>query len=115
MNVSKNDHSRQKLLYTIVEFTDGIEMVPTIWLSDDKKSCIWPPTKDQIRINKTIANLEVSRNEDEWPVCEILKIFGTAQSYKTGKEKLKMAEQISDIDSASGTEYADCLRKSRHS
>ena len=45
-------------VYTIVEFADGIEMEPTIWLSKDTKKCAWPPYKNQIKINEAIAKIE---------------------------------------------------------
>lgn len=38
--------------FIIVEFSDGLQIVPAIWLNGSKQICIWPShLKTQQRIN----------------------------------------------------------------
>ena len=43
--------------YKIVEFDEGIEMIPITWLNRDRTITYWPP-QNQIKINKAISSME---------------------------------------------------------
>jgi len=51
--------------FSIVEFDDGLSVVPSIWLEETNEGmhAIWPNhLKNQISINKAIINEEVPQN-----------------------------------------------------
>lgn len=67
-------------IFSIVEFKDGIHLIPTSWIYNDNKTCYWPYHKKQNKINQAICNEERPDN-DKWLSYEILRIFGTAGIY----------------------------------
>lgn len=62
-------------MYSIVEFTDGVQLVPSQWLTANNK-CYYPPYLAQSRIDKAIQNREMP--EKSWPTHAVLRIFGIA-------------------------------------
>lgn len=66
--------------YKVVEFVDGVQLVPTNWFTSDLKFSYWPPSSlNQIKVNKFIA----SRQEPDlnWSKYLVKRIFcssGTA-------------------------------------
>ncbi|KAB0793053.1 hypothetical protein PPYR_12673 [Photinus pyralis] len=84
--------------FSVLEFDDGtVELVPNNWITGD--SCSWPPTLDRSSLNKLV--LSKTTPENSW------NIYAT---YERGTVKLKLAMEMSDIDTES-----DTLKKSRHS
>jgi len=66
------------MAYKIVEFNDGIQLVPNNWLSSDGYSSYWPPSSyNQIKINKSIAN-NCEPNIETWSIHSVLRIFGSS-------------------------------------
>jgi len=69
--------------FVIVEFSDGLQIVPAIWLNTIKKTCIWPSHfKTQLRINKAIMTGEISKENCDWQELSIKRIFGSASELK---------------------------------
>ncbi|EFN84402.1 hypothetical protein EAI_10606, partial [Harpegnathos saltator] len=88
--------------YIIVEFYDGLQIIPASWYNADKKSSIWPAhLKSKFRINKAIVTREMPKNNIEWDELAVKRIFSTADTYEEGIEKLVLAEDISNIDMSS--------------
>lgn len=65
--------------FIIVEFHDGLQVIPSVWCNADKLSCIWPShMKTKYRINKAIITREVPREISDWEKLPIKRIFGGA-------------------------------------
>lgn len=65
--------------FMIVEFSDGLQIVPEVWLNTTKKTCIWPSHyKTQFRINKAIITKEMPKEPCDWEQLPIKRIFGSA-------------------------------------
>lgn len=65
--------------YVIVEFHDGLQLIPSIWYNADKQSCIWPShCKTKLRINTAIIRQEIPKNESDWEELPVKRIFGVA-------------------------------------
>lgn len=65
--------------FTIVEFSDGLQIIPSIWLNITKETCIWPSHfKTQLRINRAIMTGEIPKEQCDWEELPVKKIFGTA-------------------------------------
>lgn len=67
--------------FMVVEFSDGLQIVPEVWLNITKKTCIWPSHfKTQLRINKAIITKEMPKEQYEgmWEELPIKRIFGSA-------------------------------------
>lgn len=61
--------------YKVVEFIDGIQLVPTKWLSNDFKESYWAPSfMNQIKVNKLIAN-RPDPDTENWSTYTIKRIF----------------------------------------
>ncbi|KYN21195.1 hypothetical protein ALC57_06437 [Trachymyrmex cornetzi] len=88
-----------KYQFTIVEFDDGLQLVPTIWCDTNKLLSIWPShMKTKFRINKAILTREMPREGFDWEELQIKKILGRAKTYAEGLEKLIVAQDTSNID-----------------
>ncbi|XP_025160521.1 uncharacterized protein LOC109503823 [Harpegnathos saltator] len=97
------------MIYHIVEFDDGLQVVPSEWLTDNNKKCLWPTYTNQIKINQPISK-RISPLCD-WPLYKVNRLFGSCEIYDKAIEKLKLAEHISDIDDIDENSN---LKKSRH-
>ncbi|XP_063215607.1 uncharacterized protein LOC134527147 isoform X2 [Bacillus rossius redtenbacheri] len=85
-------------MYKIIEFEDGLQLVPIAWLNDDSTHCAWPNYTNQLKINKAISSIE--NTDASWKLHKVVRIFGSADTYVRGVEKLKLAEMISDVESS---------------
>lgn len=66
--------------YAIVEFIHKeISIVPVIWISEDRKSCVWPPKK-----SKKLCE-SCSPVQPGWISYDIIKICGYSSEYLTKK------------------------------
>lgn len=63
-------------LYAIVEFTDGVELIPLCWITEDKKHAYWPSTTKKDNIRKYVQRCTVKM--DNWQKYKITKILATA-------------------------------------
>ncbi|KAK4886562.1 hypothetical protein RN001_002833 [Aquatica leii] len=99
-------------IYSVIKFQDGIPLVPTSWIRNDNRCrfCEWPAFNSQSTINKAIINLTTPDKSSNWTKHKILRIFCSAESYQSGREKLRLAETILDIDSSD----KEIIKNSRH-
>lgn len=65
--------------FLIVEFTDGLQVIPEKWFNANEQSCIWPTKfKTKFRINKAIVTCEMPQQSSTWEHLPIKRIFGKA-------------------------------------
>jgi len=70
--------------FSIVEFDDGLSVVPSIWLEEINVGmhAIWPNhLKNQLSINKAIINEKVPQNGTQWSIVNVCRKFGEAGYY----------------------------------
>ncbi|KYN12112.1 hypothetical protein ALC57_15726 [Trachymyrmex cornetzi] len=84
--------------FSVVEFEDGLDLVPSSWLTNDSK-CYYPPYEEDKFIRKAVSNCE-EVDFARWTMVNIVRIFTTANTYESGMKKVKLAEEMSDIDSS---------------
>ncbi|XP_015377096.1 PREDICTED: uncharacterized protein LOC107171372 [Diuraphis noxia] len=88
--------------YSVVEFTDGINLVPTIWLTADRRKCHWPLIENKMIYSKMVSSQVVPRSNDpSWGIYPIKKVLCRTNTYQEGMHKLKIAEKYSEVESAS--------------
>nr|XP_012216674.1 PREDICTED: uncharacterized protein LOC105668714 isoform X2 [Linepithema humile] len=96
--------------FYVIEFEDGLQIVPNNWLSTVLKSAVWPVGFiSNIRYDKAVKSME--EPQSTWLSHPIKKIYGTYSHYAVARKKLKEAEEISDLNS--GTEKNEYLKRSR--
>ncbi|XP_070168191.1 uncharacterized protein [Polyergus mexicanus] len=95
--------------YAIVEFEDGLQIVPYNWLNEDSKKAVWPNFTNNKRYDKAVKLME--EPEPTWLTHNIRKVYGTYSNYGVARQKLKQAEEESDLTST--TEKEEYLKKSR--
>ncbi|KAM0734542.1 hypothetical protein ACS0PU_012013 [Formica fusca] len=105
--------------YTIIEFEDGLAIVPSHWLSDDETKCAYPTFRDPAKIKKAVASqFFPEENNPNWKIYDVVRIFYRTNSYEKAKEKLLIAENVSDLTADENTEdeikRCDKDKKSRH-
>lgn len=65
--------------YLIVEFSDGLQIIPRRWVDTIKQTSIWPSHfKTQRRINSAILTGEMPKEQYDWEELPIKRIFGSA-------------------------------------
>lgn len=62
--------------YAIVEFDDGLQMIPSSWITENKKQAYWPTFTSNERFSKAVQKC-ISKI-DSWPLYEIKRILATA-------------------------------------
>ncbi|KAK0076571.1 hypothetical protein PV325_005172 [Microctonus aethiopoides] len=83
--------------FVIVEFSDGLSIVPSTWLHEDRNIRWWPGhLKSQLLINGAIIN-RTRPEERTWVKYTVRKIFGTTDSYVKAMDKLIQVEDNSHI------------------
>ncbi|XP_071652731.1 uncharacterized protein, partial [Temnothorax longispinosus] len=82
--------------FTIALFDDGLQLVPSSWLFDNKTMCHWPPYTNEKKIRKAI--MEEASPNCTWTAHKILRVFGTSGTYASRIEKVKLAQEYSDLD-----------------
>ncbi|XP_071576704.1 uncharacterized protein [Temnothorax nylanderi] len=96
-------------MYVVVEFEDGLSVVPKNWLTKDLTEAFWPIYTSTARHDKAVKRME--EPESTWTKCSIRKIYGTYMSYDVARQKLKRAEEESDL--TSNTEKDESRKKTR--
>lgn len=61
--------------YSVVEFDDGLAIVPSIWLKNEETKCAYPTFRDPTKIKKTVAVQLPSEDNPNWKIYDVLKIF----------------------------------------
>jgi len=63
--------------FQVVEFLDGVQVVPIRWLSEDKKKCVFPVhVNNQNQYNKMVATM--SSPKESWQSWDVLKVIGSS-------------------------------------
>ncbi|XP_046417425.1 uncharacterized protein LOC124178232 [Neodiprion fabricii] len=99
--------------YSVVEFEDGLHLVPTLWLNKDKTSCCWPSHfRNQYDVNKAVIRSIIPNDGGkDWEYFNVKRIFSTADSYEKGMEKLCLAEETSNMEeTASSNDEAEAIQ-----
>lgn len=73
-------------LYSIVEFEDGLQIIPTSWLMDDKNAARWPQITSDTRFTKAVKKCISSEND--WPLYKVKRILATSSKLHIIKVKV---------------------------
>jgi hypothetical protein len=65
----------EKTYYAVVEFMDGLQVIPTSWLNQDLRSAVWPNFTNNKNYDKAVKKM--IDPESTWTSHSIKKIFGT--------------------------------------
>jgi len=65
--------------FSIIEFEDGLQLVPTNWLKGTSE-CFWPTHGNLKRLHKNISECE--EPDVNWDILKVVRIFGTASKKK---------------------------------
>lgn len=70
----------KKRTFVIVEFEDGLQIVPSTWLSNDLQRCKWPSHYiSNDRYDKAIKKMEIPASN--WEEHVIKKIYATCRKF----------------------------------
>jgi len=62
--------------YSVVEFTDGINLVPSIWLTTDRRKCHWSLIENKMIYSKLVSSQVMPRSNDpSWGIYSIKKVL----------------------------------------
>ncbi|XP_011883738.1 PREDICTED: uncharacterized protein LOC105570895, partial [Vollenhovia emeryi] len=110
--------SKSSKIYIIVEFDDGLAIVPSCWLNESEMKCAYPTFRNPTKIKKAVALQLLPEDNLNWKKYDVLRIFYRTDSYERAKEKLLIAENMSDFTPDDNTENEDRRydkeKKSRH-
>ncbi|XP_070171336.1 uncharacterized protein [Polyergus mexicanus] len=82
--------------FIVVEFSDGIQVIPKIWLQSEDV-CKYPSHfKTDLRLRKAIEKEEIPNSD--WPSFKINRIFGEYSSLQKADAKAEKALYTSDMD-----------------
>ncbi|XP_067204503.1 uncharacterized protein [Linepithema humile] len=104
MSPSEHDY------YAVIEFSDGLQLIPSNWLNEDMSMARWPTLTNVQRYEKAIRNMEPPK--ELWTNIPVIKIIAKDSSYEKAKAKLKDAELLTDFDNDSDAR-ADKSKRSR--
>ncbi|XP_077257810.1 uncharacterized protein LOC143894967 [Temnothorax americanus] len=96
--------------YVVIEFSDGLQIIPSNWLNKDMSMVRWPALTNVQRYEKAIRNMEPPK--ESWTKIPVIKIVAKDTSYEKAQAKLKDAELSTDFDEDSDAR-ADKLKRSR--
>lgn len=65
----------EKNLYSVVEFEDGLQVIPNNWFSSDFKKAFWPCFTNNKRYDIAVKQME--QPGYAWFKHPVQKIFGT--------------------------------------
>ncbi|XP_063220044.1 uncharacterized protein LOC134529655 [Bacillus rossius redtenbacheri] len=85
------------MTFSIIEFEDGLQVVPTKWLCDDGTRCKWPSYVNPNKVIKSVTSLEEPK--EDWHVHQVIRNFGAADSYEKAIQKMRGCERFSDVES----------------
>lgn len=68
--------------YSIVEFSDGLQIVPSCWINNYGNESIWPShVKSQYTLDKLLVKPLLPPGNETWDTCKIRRIFGSAGKF----------------------------------
>lgn len=62
--------------YVIVEFHDGMQIVPKLWINEDVTKVRWPLFSSQVRFNKAVMKME--KWQESWSELPLKEIIGSS-------------------------------------
>lgn len=71
--------------YTVVEFDDGVQLIPNIWIQGNE--AFWPHFKTMSKCYSSVKNKLPPK--PVWEKCKILRVL-----YSTGKTMLKYCVSV---------------------
>ncbi|XP_029168709.1 uncharacterized protein LOC114940960 [Nylanderia fulva] len=88
--------------FIVVEFSDGIQVIPKIWLQSNKELCKYPShLKTDQQIRKAIEKEE--KPSSSWSSFKIKRIFGEYSSLQKADAVAEKALYTSDMDTEKET------------
>ncbi|XP_046405016.1 uncharacterized protein LOC124170333 [Ischnura elegans] len=100
--------SRADMQFAIVEFFDGLQIIPSKWFVDESQGeAFFPSYSNDKRYYKAVEAVEDPQKG--WLKHPIKKVWGYARNMERGREKLKEVEFFSDIN----TEPEETEKKKR--
>ncbi|XP_046408230.1 uncharacterized protein LOC124172778 isoform X5 [Ischnura elegans] len=91
--------------FLVVEFPDGLQLIPRNWVHTDGRKAYWPNFTSTTAYYRAVQSME-SPNP-EWTLHTFLRIMGSSDDFLRAREKLKAAEDKTDL----GTEEETPIRK----
>nr|CAI5853015.1 unnamed protein product [Callosobruchus analis] len=85
-----NFHFLQRA-FSVVEFEDGVCLVPSKWLFRNSTMCFYPPYVNQLKVNKAISTKQSP--DEKWQEYKVVRSFCSR-----GVAKLKLAQEMSDVE-----------------
>ncbi|KAL5244019.1 hypothetical protein ACI65C_011429 [Semiaphis heraclei] len=82
--------------YVIVEFIDGVQLVPRNWISSNQKETFYPEDINSKQYDKMVLN--TVPHGSTWKTFSIKKIWGSSDNFIRAKQKLKIALQLSEAE-----------------
>lgn len=65
--------------YAVVEFEDGVQVIPSNWLHENLTKAVWPNFTNNKRFDKAVKLME--EPESTWLQHPIRKIYGRYSKY----------------------------------
>lgn len=65
--------------YYIIEFEDGMQLIPYNWLNTSKSKAYWPNFTNMLKYEKAVRNMEPVGKD--WKLY-VQRILGSARKYK---------------------------------
>nr|CAI5841123.1 unnamed protein product [Callosobruchus analis] len=90
-----NFHFLQRA-FSVVEFEDGVCLVPSKWLFRNSTMCFYPPYVNQLKVNKAISTKQSP--DEKWQEYKVVRSFCSTDNYERGVAKLKLAQEMSDVE-----------------
>lgn len=63
--------------YSIVQFDDGLAIVPSFWLNENKTQCVYPIFRNPVKIKKAVASQLSPEDNANWKTFDVSRIFYT--------------------------------------
>ncbi|EFN71875.1 hypothetical protein EAG_07200, partial [Camponotus floridanus] len=87
------------------------QIVPNNWFtSEEKSAAYWPNLTNQKEYDKAVEKMKIFNNNNS-TIIFVKRIFGSTDSFMKAKNKLKLAEKLSDLNSDEDTEVEKKRRR----
>ncbi|XP_071652451.1 uncharacterized protein [Temnothorax longispinosus] len=104
-----NKYNAQECNYYIVDFEDGLQVIPHNWLIDNNRKAFWPPFADWKTYYNSVKKMQ--KPLKNWKTFTIDKIIGSASTFDRAMDKLQMAEKTSDVSTDTDSDAAKIKRR----
>ncbi|XP_032690378.1 uncharacterized protein LOC116853414 [Odontomachus brunneus] len=97
--------------YHIVEFDDGLQIIPDNWFTSGEKTALyWPNVSNENEYNKAVEKMK-DFNRNNVTIVPVKRIFGSTNTFGNAKNKLKLTEKLSDVNSDEDNNVAKRKRR----